>query len=276
MKKLKNILENKTLLNEVTLTRDDAIKKAINDVSKVYIVYNDRKPNVISSTRGYRRRYILPVAYGILKNGKRAVRAFQGGGSSKRGTPKWKLFLLDNIVLWHNSTRNFKNRKDELIRLGLNTTGDKAMTTLFAITPFADKNVQVANDSNPITSEPIVKTDVTPTTNSQKPKKSKSTTSKEKFVPAQTKRNTSIDNSQDNSYFDNKVEAPSTEPITKTDLVKNEPETMEPNYQLDAPETEPVTKTDITGSEKNIDDVKTDFNNMMSRMDNLYNDEDEI
>lgn len=279
MKKTKKILENKFLLNEISLNRDSDIKKAINKVLRVRITYNDKKPNVISNKKGYKERFILPVAYGLTKSGKRAVRAYQTAGSTKRGIPRWKLFLLDNIVSWSNGTKSFKKYGQQLIDLGLNTSGDKGMTTLYAITPIANNNVQVANDSKPITPEPIIKTDVIPSTNSQIPKNEpeikEPTVSKEKFVPAQTKRNTSIDNAQNKSYFNNKIEAPSTEPVLKTDLVKNEPEIKEPDNTINAPNTEPITKTDINKSEKNADDIKNNFNDMLSRMDNVYKDNNE-
>ena len=163
---MKTTKNNKNLLNEITVVRDDKIKQAINDVRRVRIYYDDHK-DVISKTKGYAIRYILPVAYGLLKNGKKAVRAYQTAGSTKRGVPKWKLFLVDNIVDWQNSTRSFKKYKQALIDLGLNVNGDKHMTTLFAITPLANPNIQVSKYSHDIDPEPIVKTDVTPTTSVQ-------------------------------------------------------------------------------------------------------------
>lgn len=263
------------LLNEISLNRDSDIKDAINKVLRVRITYNDRKPHVISNKRGYKERFILPVAYGLTKSGKRAIRAYQSSGSSKRGVPKWKLFLLDNIISWNNGKTSFKKYAQQLINMGLNTSGDKGMTTLFAITPIANGNIQVAKDSNPITAEPVVKNDVQPTTASQLPtQQQKPNFSKDKSVPAQTKRTTFIDNNKNNSYFQNKVEAPPTQPVQKTDIVQ-EPKTNEPNDMLNAPETIPVTKSDIENNGKKVDDVKKEFNNMISRMDNLYNNEND-
>lgn len=283
MKRKLNIFENKILLNEISLNRENDIKKAINKVLRVRITYNDRKPHVISNKKGYNERFILPVAYGLTKSGKRAVRAFQSAGSSKRGVPKWKLFLLDNIISWNNGSKSFKNYKQQLINLGLNTSGDKGMTTLYAITPIANSNVQVANDSKPITSEPIVKNDIEPSSQSQiqvpKSKKEiqpqKPNASTEKFVPAKNKRNTTIDNNQNKTYFQNKVEAPLTEPITKSDIANKEPNTVDLNQTIDIPDTEPIKKSDITGNGLTADDVKNNFNNMMSRMDDIYKDEEE-
>ena len=162
-----------SLLNEIKANRDDDIKKAINNVLRVRISYNDKKGG-----KGKNERYILPVAFGLTKSGKKAVRAYQTAGSSKRGLtnppnprkiPKWKLFLVDNIYSWANGTKSFKDYRDALINLGLNTHGDKGMTKLFAITPFADDDVQVATETNPITQGPLSKTDVAPTQKSQVP-----------------------------------------------------------------------------------------------------------
>ena len=156
----------KNILNEIAVVKDSKIKQAINDVRRVRIFYDDHK-DVISKTKGYATRYILPVAYGLLRNGKKAVRAYQTAGSTKRGVPKWKLFLVDNIIDWQNSTRTFKKYKQALIDLGLNVNGDKHMTTLYAITPLANSDVEVARYSHEIDPEPISKNDVTPTTNNQ-------------------------------------------------------------------------------------------------------------
>lgn len=279
---LKNIINSKFIINEAISDSgiDDRIKDAINRVRRVRIVYNDKKPHVISNRKGYKTRYILPVAYGLTKNGKRAIRAFQTTGSTKRGVPKWKLFLLDNIVSWTNSTRTFKRYKDDLIRLGLNTSGDKGMTTLFAITPFANSDVQVADTSLPISSKPISKNDITPTTssqNSQEPKTS-SLPLVNKTVPNIQNSPKTIDNAKLQPYISS-VEAPETKPITKSDVgnddTTNEPTTQNTTQQLE-PTTEPVTKQDIENGESDVENVKSQFNDLMNRMDNLYKDEEKI
>ena len=108
MELFEEIVNESMLLNELRTNRDDDIKKAINNVLRVRISYDDRKDKVISRAKGKRERYILPVAYGITKNGKRAVRAYQTAGSTKRGVPKWKLFLLDNSYSWSNGKKSFK------------------------------------------------------------------------------------------------------------------------------------------------------------------------
>lgn len=280
-------MSNKLLLNELNIANDNRIKDAINRVLRVRIVYNDKKPYLITRRRGYKTRYILPVAYGLTKNGKPAIRAYQTAGSTKRGFPKWKLFLLDNIVSWTNGTRSFKKYKDALINLGLNTSGDKGMTTLYAITPFANSDVQVKQTSADITSGPLRKNDIVPTTASQIPSTT-STPNKGNMEPAKNSRVSSIDKTKNNSYFNNKVEAPPTEPIKKVDIdgvPENEPEASDSTTNFDMASTqempgtepvtnnEPITKKDVQPDE--TEDIKNRFSDLMDRMNNLYKDNEE-
>lgn len=265
-------------LNEISVANDASIKKAINNALRVRISYDDGKDKTIANAKGKKTRYILPVAYGLLKNGKRAIRAYQTNGSTKRGVPKWKLFLLDNIYSWTNGTKSFKNYKEDLINLGLNLNGDKHMTTLFAITPFANDDVQVSKYNSTIDMEPVLKTDVEPTVNNQKPSKNYKKTEPNKNIP-----NTTIDNNKEKDYYQNSTDYP-TKPITKNNIGTNN----EPNNNLNLStninngNTEPVDNTPITKGEIDNDianNVLTNtYNDMMNRMDNLNkdNNEDEI
>lgn len=277
----------KNILNEIAVVKDDRIKQAIRDVRRVRIYYDDHS-DVISKTKGYAMRYILPVAYGLLKNGKKAVRAYQTAGSTKRGVPKWKLFLVDNIIDWQNSTRSFKKYKQALIDLGLNVNGDKQMTTLYAITPFANPDVQVSKYSHEIDPEPIAKTDVTPTTSTQTINKST-----DKNIPNGNIINPhSIDN-VNNLDYNKDIESPETLPITKNTISK--PQNGEVNNDdveisnsvnnTEPVTTEPITKTDIendTESEISLDndidlrnsDFIKKYNDLNNRMNNLYNNEE--
>lgn len=277
----------KNILNEIAVVKDDRIKQAIRDVRRVRIYYDDHS-DVISKTKGYAMRYILPVAYGLLKNGKKAVRAYQTAGSTKRGVPKWKLFLVDNIIDWQNSTRSFKKYKQALIDLGLNINGDKQMTTLYAITPFANPDVQVSKYSHEIDPEPIAKTDVTPTTSTQTINKST-----DKNIPNGNIINPhSIDN-VNNLDYNKDIESPETLPITKNTISK--PQNGEVNNDdveisnsvnnTEPVTTEPITKTDIendTESEISLDndidlrnsDFIKKYNDLNNRMNNLYNNEE--
>lgn len=267
---------NESLIMEIRQDREDDIKKAINNVLRVRISYNDKKGG-----KGKNERYILPVAFGLTKSGKKAIRAYQTAGSSKRGLttppnnrkyPKWKLFLMDNIYSWSNGKKSFKEYKDALIRQGLNTHGDKGMTTIFAITPFADDNVQVSKETDSIKTTPVTKNDVAPTTLSQNPK----TTDKNEFEPAKTSRK-EVDNTQNKPYIDNKIEAPETKPITKTQIsgTKTQNQGSEnPENKIDSFETKPIEKQDVNNAQIDKEKVSDEFKDMMDRMNNLYNDEE--
>ena len=273
---------NRKLLNEIAVIKDNKIKEAINDMRRVRIFYNDHK-DVISKTRGYATRYILPVAYGLLKNGKKAVRAYQTAGSTKRGVPRWKLFLVDNIIDWQNSTRTFKKYKQALIDLGLNINGDKHMTTLFAITPLANDNVQVAKYSHEIDPEPIFKNDVAPTSNNQQ-----HYLNNNKTEPV-IKQQKPIDNIPEKNYYQSNTGQTTTTPVNKINIqgdnslddtttntsINNN--TNINNGNITPVDNNPMSKGDINN---NLVDIKNNkltnsFNDMLSRIDNLYDDNNE-
>lgn len=275
-------------LNEMIASdsTDSMIKAAINNVLRAQIVYDDKKDKTISRAKGKRVRYILPVAYGLTRNGKRAIRAYQTAGSTKRGVPKWKLFLLENIISWTNSKKSFKQYGQTLIDLGLNLTGDKHLPTLFAITPIANNNIPVKDNSQEIDYSPISKNDVSPeiTQNIGYSKTQKEPQVAPGVKPISRKDVNAIDNSQDNNYFNNKVKASNNEPVKTVDITPNINTDTDDNtiydknvsndgVNINAPETEPITKTDINSS-NDIDTVKDNFNNMMSRMNNLYKDKE--
>ena len=273
---------NRKLLNEIAVIKDNKIKEAINDMRRVRLFYNDHK-DVISKTRGYATRYILPVAYGLLKNGKKAVRAYQTAGSTKRGVPRWKLFLVDNIIDWQNSTRTFKKYKQALIDLGLNINGDKHMTTLFAITPLANDNVQVAKYSHEIDPEPIFKNDVAPTSNNQQ-----HNLNNNKTEPV-IKQQKPIDNIPEKNYYQSNTGQTTTTPVNKINIqgdnslddtttntsINNN--TNINNGNITPVDNNPMSKGDINN---NLVDIKNNkltnsFNDMLSRIDNLYDDNNE-
>lgn len=280
MRDLFSQIVNESLLNEIHRDREEDVKDAINNVLRVRMSYDDRKGG-----KGKNERFILPVAFGLTKNGKKAVRAYETMGSSKRGLtnppnnrrfPKWKLFLLDNIYSWNNGKKSFRDYKDTLIRMGLNTHGDKSMTTLFAITPFADDDVQVAKDTDSVSKNPVSKTDVEPTTSSQ----NQTNANPDKFTSAKDSREKNIDNNQDNGYLKTKLDAPEAEPVTRKQVTTPQDNSVPDNEtmkDLTARETEPVTKDDVEGGEKedNIKDIRDKFNDFMNRMDNVNKDKEE-
>ena len=155
------------------------------------------------------------------------------------------------------------------------------MTTLYAITPFADKNVQVSKYDYEITPEPITKSEIEPSTKSQTPSNQTSRTiSNISKINPQT-----VDNNQILGYNKN-TEAPETKPINKLEVEPKQPNTIpqEPN-QNEPLTTEPITKSDINGEEENNEvepqnnlrdnDFVRGFNDLTNRMNNLYNNEDE-
>lgn len=272
-------IANKCLLTELKQNRYEDIKKAVNNVLRVRMSYNDKKGG-----KGKQERFILPVAFGLNSKGEPVVRAYQTAGSSKRGIttppntrkePKWKMFKVDNIYSWSNGKRSFKDYKDELIARGLNVNGDKHMTKLFAITPFANDDVQVANtmDTNLVSPEPITKQDVQPTAQLQ----NKATTDPSKFTSAEKSRQNDVDNTEKTAYTTSKLNAPETAPVSKAEVgnnvagTKSDAETAEKMY---ASNTTPVTKDDVKAGE-NAADIKSKFDDMNRRMDNLYKDEEE-
>ena len=95
---LKHINEAKSLSSKRfgketwQLDREEKLQFAIENCRRIRITYDDKKGG-----KGKNTRYLLPLVYGLTKNGKRAIRAFQTFGSTKRGVPKYKLFLFDNI-----------------------------------------------------------------------------------------------------------------------------------------------------------------------------------
>jgi hypothetical protein len=272
----KEIVNESLFLTELNARNDENIKNAINNVLRVKITYDDRKDKTISNSKGKKTRYILPVAYGLTKNGKRAIRAYQTAGSTKRGVPKWKLFLLDNIISWTNGNKSFKKYGDSLIKLGLNTNGDKHMTTLYAITPIGGGGTPVAKSSKPIDTEPITKIDINPKTNIvQTPTIINKT--KDFEIP---KINNTVDNLPQKTYVNNKVNISDTEPVKK-DEINPENNNDGPNSPNLTTKTEPISKDDINSeTEKDIsinsdNKLTNSFNDLMKRMNVLNNDEEE-
>ena len=268
LKECNLLLEKK---NEVT---EDKIKDAIENCKIVSIMYNDGTPN-----GGKSWRYIYPVVFGELKKtGNKAIRAYQDGGSTSKiketGTNHgmkqgWKLFRLDRIVAWYNQ----ENTETDLSHVftpqnlaDLNTTGDKSFSKIYYHSPAI--KVEYGIDSNPVT-----KTDI----NSGKPAKpeaQKEPIVKYTFNPdwknqySEKTNGISLDNSGNINYNSNKEDkltAPQTKPILKTDLEpQNEiPQNEEPqNKQMTADET-PVSKDEVNGEEDNT--LTKTFNDYLDR-----------
>lgn len=275
MNLFEEIVKESGLLTEISHSREGDVLDAVKNMKRMRISYDDKKGG-----KGKKERFIFPVAYGLTKRGNRAIRAFQTAGSTKRGWPKWKLFLLDNIYAMSKERRSFKEYGQKLIDKGFNINGDKGMTTLFAISPLAKSAVQVAKNTDTKYDGPSIKNDITPSTKSQEP----SDVPTNRFEPNK-KETGNVDTSNVNNYIatrDNNVSVADNKPLTKNDVVTDKPKQTDiqmPNGdntvdnnpsntndgELKAGQNKPETK----------DDVRAKFNDMMNRMDNVNNDNTE-
>lgn len=253
------------------LDKEEKIQFAIENCRRIRITYDDKKGG-----KGKNTRYLLPLVYGITKNGKSAIRAFQTYGSTKRGVPKYKLFLTDNIGQVDIGRVKYYDYEQELLSTGFNDSGDKGFSDIYSITPLA-RNFNGANLSNqnqPIDSSPVQKSDID---KGEKPQ----ATPTHQTQPTQTINvaQKNIDNLGQKSYFQNKVEAPDTEPVSKGEIENGE-NLPQPTQVSQSPidigdETEPVEKSDIEPQINTDNVLSKSYKDMMDRMDNLYNDEEE-
>ena len=253
------------------LDSEEKLQFAIENCRRIRITYDDKKGG-----KGKNTRYLLPLVYGITKNGKKAIRAFQTFGSTKRGVPKYKLFLFDNIKSIEVGKIKYYDYAQKLLSTGFNTAGDKGFADIYAITPLATdfNGANLANKNQPIDANPVKKQDIT---KSVEPTK-KETPSKKSQQPTQQTTKT-IDNLGKTDIFKSKIEAPDTEPVSKGeietgDISKNISQNVqEPSDNGD--ETAPVTKSDIEQPQINTDnELSNSYRDMMQRMDNLYKDDE--
>lgn len=129
----------------------DAVLDAIHNKYQVRIRYDDGKEDSAGNPKG--SRVIKPMAIGTTKRGYPVVRAFQEGGGSRRGVPKWKFFRLDRITSWI-PMRNKKFFDTPPSSYGeYNPTGDKTMGTFYDnakfndfISPLERQKMQFQND----------------------------------------------------------------------------------------------------------------------------------
>lgn len=262
------------LLEKTNIVTDDKIKDAIENCKIVSIMYNDGEKN-----GGKSWRYIYPVVFGELKNGNKAIRAYQDGGSTSRimkpGTNKgkkrgWKLFRLDRIVAWFNQ----ENTETDLSHVfnpetlaDLNKTGDKSFRTIYVHSPAVkiepvidsdsiDKSdIQTAQPKQDTNKEPAVKYVFNPEWKNQYKEKS---------------QEISVDNSGNVGYTSskeaNKMEAPETKPVTKDDVAPDEAPMQPKGEEMPAADETPVTKDEVNGKVEN--DITTAFQDIMKRMEN--------
>jgi len=289
--RLRHINEAKSLSNKRfgketwQLDKEEKIQYAIENCRRIRITYDDKKGG-----KGKNTRYLLPLVYGITKNGKKAVRAFQTAGSTKRGTPKYKLFLYDNINQVDVGKIKYYDYEQQLMSTGFNDAGDKGFSDIYSITPLAKKfnSANLANQNQPIDSSPITKDDITKEKTNSETEMPKTSPVKKTITPKtstfQPKQQNSlgktVDNLSNKDNFIKKIEAPDTEPVTKQEIeTDNDVENMA-QQNTQAPlntgdETEPVSKSDIEPKIDPNNKLSNSYRDMMNRMDNLYNDEED-
>ena len=251
------------------MNSEEKLEFAIENCRRIRITYDDKKGG-----KGKNTRYLLPLVYGITKNGKKAIRAFQTFGSTKRGVPKYKLFLFDNIKTIEVGKIKYYNYAQQLLSTGFNTAGDKSFADIYAITPLATdfNGANLANKNQPIDANPVTKQDISKSTEPTK----QETPRQQRRQPTMQQAPKTIDNLGNKDILNNKIEAPDTKPVSKSEIepqTQNQP-VQEPTYSDDS--TTPVTKADIEQPQINPDNkLSNSYRDMMDRMDNLYNDDDE-
>ena len=251
------------------LNSEEKLEFAIENCRRIRITYDDKKGG-----KGKNTRYLLPLVYGITKNGKKAIRAFQTFGSTKRGVPKYKLFLFDNIKTIEVGKIKYYDYAQQLLSTGFNTAGDKSFADIYAITPLATdfNGANLANKNQPIDANPVTKQDISKSTEPTK----QETPRQQRRQPTMQQAPKTIDNLGNKDILNNKIEAPDTKPVSKSEIepqTQNQP-VQEPTDSGDS--TTPVTKTDIEQPQINPDNkLSNSYRDMMNRMANLYNDDDE-
>lgn len=135
----------KPFLNEAI--DSDSVLQSIRNKNKVRIKYDDQLEDNGGNTKG--TRVIMPMAIGTTKKGYPVLRAWQEGGGSRRGVPKWKFFRLDRITSWIPlAKKKFFQAPD-----GYNPNGDRTMGQFIDnakfddfISPLDKQRMQYQND----------------------------------------------------------------------------------------------------------------------------------
>ena len=130
--KLYDIIKN--LLTEDVSS--DEVLDAINNKYHVRINYDDGMADNGGNPKG--SRVIQPMALGTTKKGYPVVRAFQVGGGSRRGAPKWKFFRLDRVTSWRPMrNKHFYSPPNDAYG-EYNRTGDRSMSMFVDNAKFND------------------------------------------------------------------------------------------------------------------------------------------
>lgn len=274
------LLESRLLLEKSNEVTEDKIKDAIEHGKIVSIMYNDKEPG-----SGKSWRYIYPVVYGELKNrktnqgnGHMAVRAYQDGGSTKRGEKKaWKLFRLDRIVAWYNQENTDEDKThtfNAMLLQDFNQTGDKHFFNIKYHSPLID--VQYDIDDKPVKKTDIKQDETEPETTGQPQVPSiKYVVNPEWKNQYNKNAEISVDNHGNVGYLSKKdekvdtINAPDTKPITKTEVGGPEESPTEQNGEKTEADNKPITKAEVDseGREETPqeNELTASFNDMMNR-----------
>lgn len=131
-KKILSFIRKKMLNEDIDF---DTVLDSIKNKNYVRIKYNDNTDTPHTGTRT-----IQPMAIGTTKRGYPVLRAFQVGGDTKRGEPKWKFFRLDRVESWRPLTKKKFNTAPGLY----NKTGDKSMQHFIDNAKFDDFDTPLA------------------------------------------------------------------------------------------------------------------------------------
>ena len=105
---------------------EDAIKKCIDGM------YNGRIEYLSPNDTEVKKRYIQVYVYGELKNGNKAIRAYQIGGETNTERGQWKIFLVDRIKKWEATKMKWWNPVSDYNQTipNYNQTGDKSFSKI--------------------------------------------------------------------------------------------------------------------------------------------------
>jgi len=103
----------------------DNINKAIDNKIRIKIFYRGDK-NIAAG-----QRTIEVYAYGLSSAGNQVMRAFQLAGDTQTEMPDWKLFRVDRISRWVETTQRFDQPRPKF-----NPNGDRSMSTVYKIAKF--------------------------------------------------------------------------------------------------------------------------------------------
>lgn len=115
-------LLGKKLLSEAATIEN--VTNAMRNRSKVIINYHTKGKDDNTGSR-----VIEPVTYGLTKTGNPVIRAYQPYGDTTTKTPGWKMFRLDRISYWEETTAKF-DKVPDFNPNELNQDGDETMSVV--------------------------------------------------------------------------------------------------------------------------------------------------